>query len=169
MKLTLVMAVTADGKIARDSTEFVDWTGKADKQYFVKVTKAAGVMIMGSKTFDTIGNVLPDRKNVVITTDKSRVSNHKDLVYTDQSPVEILQGLKDEGYTSATLIGGSIINTLFMEQGLVDEVHLTVVPRLFGRGLSLFKRDLDVKMELLDVSTLEKDCLLLKYRIVHPE
>ena len=39
MKVILLMAVTADGLIARNSMQFVDWTGNADKKYFVHITK----------------------------------------------------------------------------------------------------------------------------------
>lgn len=165
MKTTLVMAVTADGMIARNSTEVIDWTGKADKRYFVSVTKKAGVMIMGSKTFDMIGQVLPGRKSIVITKDPSRISDHPDLMYTDQAPEQILSGLAAEGYTGATVIGGSIVNTLFMKKGLIDEIHLTVVPLLFGDGLSLFNQELDIKLALMEAEPLEKDCLLLKYKV----
>ncbi len=62
MEVILLMAMTLDGKIARTRSELVNWTGKKDKQYFVKVTRNAGVVIMGSKTFDTIGYPLPGRK-----------------------------------------------------------------------------------------------------------
>ncbi len=165
MKLTIVMAITADGKIARNSMEFVDWTGKADKQYFVSITRKAGVMIMGSKTFDSIGKILPGRKSVVISTDASRTSDHPDLEFTDKSPKQILTDLETQEFKSATLIGGSIINTLFMEQGLVDEIHLTMVPLLFGTGLSLFNKALNAQMELIDVKTIEKNCLLLRYQV----
>jgi len=166
MKLTLVMAVTADGKIARHSNEAIDWTGKADKKYFVSVTRKAGVMIMGSKTFDMIGKVLPGRKSIVITRDPARVSHHPDLEYTDKTPEQILTSLKARGYKAATLVGGAMINTLFMEKGLVDEIHLTVVSILFGTGLSLFNKEIDVQMELVDKQILEKDCLLLRYRVI---
>ena len=82
MEVILVMAMTLDGKIARDSLEPVDWTGKADKQYFVQVTRKAGVVIMGSRTFDTIGKPLPGRKNIVMTRNKDRKSQAKNLVFT---------------------------------------------------------------------------------------
>jgi dihydrofolate reductase len=165
MKVIIVMAMTADGIIARHSMEFVDWTGKADKQYFVSVTRKAGVMIMGSKTFDTIGTILPGRKSIVMTRNKERVSDHPNLVFTDQSPEQILTDLQAEGVKSVTLIGGSMINTLFMARNLVDEIHVTMVPLLFGKGLSLFNAEIDVRMELMDVQTIEKDCLLLRYTI----
>ena len=55
MKVVLLMATTVDGIIAKDVDEFIDWTGKEDKKYFVKITKEAGVVIMGSTTYKTIG------------------------------------------------------------------------------------------------------------------
>lgn len=165
MKVILLMAVTADGLIARDSMQFVDWTGNADKKYFVHITKKAGVMLMGSKTFDTIGKVLPGRKNIVMTKDKTRVSQDKDLVFTDQTPEEIIEELTAQGFTSATLIGGSIINTLFLKKNLIDEIHVTVVPRLFGQGLSLFNQPTDTLLELLDVVKINESHVLLKYRV----
>jgi dihydrofolate reductase len=159
------MAVTADGMIARNSMELIDWTGKTDKQYFVRVTRRAGVMIMGSKTFDTIGRVLPGRKNIVMTRNKARTSRNKDLIFTDQTPGQILMGLEAQGFETAALIGGSVVNTLFIKEGLIDEIHVTLVPRLFGRGLSLFHEFLDIELELLEIKPMDDGSVLLKYRV----
>lgn len=167
MKVILLMATTADGMIARDSDDLVNWTGKADKKYFVQVTKESGVMIMGSRTFDTIGTVLPDRKNVVMTRNKKRISTDDNLVFTDQAPEEILQELEKQGYSTITLIGGALINSVFINAGLIDEIYMTIVPRIFGEGLSLFKGVLDVNLELLDVIRLDQSHILLKYRVIH--
>jgi dihydrofolate reductase len=160
------MAMTADGMIARDSMQAVDWTGKADKGYFVRVTREAGVMIMGSKTFDAIGKVLPGRKNIVMTRDKNRRSQDPDLIFTDQSPGRIIADLDRRGFSSAALIGGAVVNTLFIKEGLVDEIHVTLVPRFFGKGLTLFSEDLDIQLELLDVQKLTSAHVLLKYRVI---
>ena len=110
MKVILLMAVTADGMIARNSMELIDWTGKADKKYFIHITREAGAMIMGSKTFDTIGKVLPGRKNIVMTRDKTtrdkiRTSQTSDLIFTSQTPKEVLSDLKSQGFESVALIG----------------------------------------------------------------
>lgn len=159
------MAVTADGMIARNSMELIDWTGNADKSYFVQVTKQAGVMIMGSKTFDTIGKVLPGRKNIVMTRDKTRLSQNTNLIFTQKPPGQIIKDLEAQGYGAAVLIGGSVTNTLFMKENLIDEIHITMVPRLFGKGLSLFRDTLDTRLELLDIKKIDKDFVLLKYRV----
>jgi len=165
MKVILVMAVTADGMIARNSMQLVDWTGKADKKYFIHITREAGAMIMGSKTFDTIGKILPGRKNIVMTRDKTRISQDRGLIFTDQSPGEIVKDLQAEGFESAALIGGSVVNTLFMKENLINEIHVTIVPRLFGKGLSLFNKSLDARLELLDVREIDNSHVLLKYLV----
>jgi dihydrofolate reductase len=166
MKIFLLMAMTADGMIARDSNQLVDWTGKADKKYFVEITRKAGVMIMGSNTFDTIGKVLPGRKNIVMTRNQTKKSNNENLIFTSQSPNEIITDLQAQGFESVALIGGSIINTLFLNENLVDEVHLTMVPRIFGKGLALFDKPLDKQLALMDVNKLGEDNVLLRYKVV---
>ena len=61
MKIILMMAMTADGKIAKNSDHFPDWTSKEDKKMFMRVTKEVGVVIMGDKTFFTFPKALPER------------------------------------------------------------------------------------------------------------
>ena len=165
MKVILLMAVTADGMIARDSMQRIDWTGKVDKKYFVHITRKSGAMIMGSKTFDTIGKILPGRKNIVMTRDKTRISRDENLIFASQTPGQIIKGLQAQGFESVALIGGSIVNTLFMKENLIDEIHVTIVPRFFGKGLSLFNETLDIRLELMDIEKIDKGHILLKYRV----
>lgn len=166
MEVILLMAMTLDGKIARGSMELVNWTGKADKHYFVRITREAGVVIMGSRTFDTIGKPLPGRKNIVMTRDKNRTSQMDNLIFTDQSPVEILQDLKVQGFEKAALIGGAVVNTLFAREKLITQVHLTLVPIMFGKGLSLFNEPLDLNLEFLESREIDKGHLLLTYQMI---
>ena len=160
----MVMAMTLDGKIARDSNHPADWTGRDDKKKFIEITKRAGVMIMGSKTFDTIGRALPGRKSIVMTRNPSRKST-QDIIFTDQSPALILETLSHEGFQEAALIGGSQINSVFARANLIDEIHVTVVPILFGRGLSLFDGEMDTRLELVGTEILSDQFLTLKYRM----
>jgi len=165
MKVTLLMAMTVDGKIARDSNQFVDWTNKEDKKIFVLTTKQAGVVIMGSKTYDTIGKPLPGRMNVVMTRDKNRKSTFDNLIFTDQLPRKVLNDLKDMGYSEVALIGGSEINTLFAKE--ITQVQLTVVPKMFGKGLSLFCSPMDMDLSLKYSKVMSDDHLLLIYDVNH--
>ncbi len=164
MKVTMVMAMTLDGKIARDANHPADWTGKLDKKKFVEITQRAGAMIMGSRTFDTIGRVLPGRKNIVMTRNKSRKSCG-DLIFTDKAPALIIEELARQGFEEVALIGGAIINSLFAEAELIDEICVTVVPVLFGRGLSLFDLEMETRLELVDTEIIADHSLVLRYRV----
>ncbi|MGD8674867.1 MAG: dihydrofolate reductase family protein [Desulfobacterales bacterium] len=166
MKVILLMALTVDGLIARGSDHFPDWTGREDKRMFKEMTIKAGVLIMGSKTYDTIGKPLPGRKNVVMSRNKRRISQQENLVFTDKHPRELLADLRQEGFEVAILAGGSQINTIFAREDLIDEIHLTYVPQIFGAGLTLFSESISMQLELIDVKQLGTGQIFTKYRVI---
>ena len=165
MKVILLMAVTADGKIAKHADHFPDWTGTVDKQLFVRLSREAGVVIMGSRTYDTIGTPLPGRLNVVMTRDPGRVSRREDLWYTDLPPVKVVAALAEKGYEKAILAGGATVNTLFAEAGCIQEAVLTVSSRFFGDGISLFSGAVDLSLELRECERIEAQLVMLTYRV----
>jgi len=166
MNVILLMAMTLDGKIGKSDDHFPDWTGKEDKKLFVEVSKKAGVLIMGSKTFDTIGKPLPNRKNIVLTRNRDRVSEWDNLVYTDLSPGDILEDLEKEGFKSVVLAGGSQVNSIFAKANLIDEIIVTICPLVFGGGLSLFSDTIDLQLELKGVERVDRDSVCLRYRVI---
>ena len=166
MKVTLVMAVTLDGKIGKSPDHFPDWTGKEDKKLFAAISRKAGVVIMGSKTFDTFGVPLPGRKNVIMTRDPKRVSHQDELVFTNKKPGQILGMLEEEGYSEAILAGGSLVNSLFAEENLIDEIVVTISPIIFGHGISLFSEEVSLSLKLRAMERIGEDLVYLKYSVV---
>jgi len=158
------MATTLDGKIGKDSDHFPDWTGSEDKKNFVKITKDSGVIIMGSKTFDTIKKPLPGRKNIVMTRDKNKISKWEDLEYTNDSPEKIIENLKKQNYKKVILAGGTTINTIFAKKKLIDEIIITVCPKIFGTGLALFDESISMNLKLKKIEKLEKNTISLHYK-----
>jgi len=165
MKVILIMAITVDGRIGKSRDHFPDWTGTEDKRLFARLSKEAGVVIMGSRTFDTIGKPLPQRKNVILTRNKSRKSEWENLVYTDKPPPAILSDLEAEGFTQVVLAGGTLINSLFAQARLIDEVIVTVSPFIFGYGLSLFSEEIAMDLELREVERLGQNLVYLRYKV----
>ena len=166
MRVSLMVAITADGKIARDAGHYPDWTGSADKKLYVEITKKAGVMIMGSTTFDTIGRVLPGRKTVVMSRNPERRSDREDLVFTQDPVAKILSDLADQGFTEAIVVGGAKINHLFAAEGLIDELILTISPYAFGSGLSIFSDSVDLKLTLKKFWQLDENTLCVRYGVL---
>lgn len=169
MKLILMMAITLDGKIAKHTTQLADWTSHADKKIFVAETKSAGVIIMGKTTYETIGQPLPGRLNVVLDQNPDTSKNiPNSLEYTNLPPKELLADLSARGFEKVILGGGATINGLFLKENLIDEIWLTIEPKIFGEGLSLFKdADVDLSLELIEVRNLDKDVIQARYKVIH--
>lgn len=161
-----MMAVTADGKIAKNSDHFPNWTSKEDKKMFAETSKKHGVVIMGDKTFFTFPKPLPDRLNVVFTLLK-KPPKIKDVVWVGGNPKTVLKKLEKMGYKSAVLGGGSFLNTQFLKKKLIDEIWLTVEPKIFGEGLGVFGGDFEVDLKLLDVEKINEDSVAVKYKVIY--
>jgi dihydrofolate reductase len=66
MKLSLIAAVARNGVIGRDNQ--LPWRLSEDLQFFKRTTMGCPIL-MGRRTYDSIGRPLPGRRNVVITRD----------------------------------------------------------------------------------------------------
>ena len=71
MKIVVVAAIGDNSVIGRDGQ--LPWHLKSDLQHFKKVTSNRPV-IMGRKTHESIGRLLPDRTNIVLTRDLSLIA-----------------------------------------------------------------------------------------------
>jgi dihydrofolate reductase len=163
MKLTLIMAMTADGKIARHNRHFPNWTGRADKRMFKRLTTEAGVVIMGAGTFATIGKPLPGRFNVVMTRHPERYQQSEQIWFTADTPERIVSTLEARGHTVAALTGGATINALFARARLIDDMVVTISPMIFGEGLSLFSEPVHISLELKAMQEIEPGVVVLHY------
>ena len=160
------MAQTLDGKIAKDSDHFPDWTEKVDKKFFMKRTKQSGVMIFGKKTFETLPGILPGRLHVILTRSAGEWDEMKEnLVYTSLTPYKILKKLESLGYENPILAGGTTINTLFAKENLIDDIELTISPVIFGSGLGLFSEEIEISLSLKSQEQIGDQTILLKYEV----
>jgi dihydrofolate reductase len=170
MNVFIIAALTADGFIAQNSEHSpMNWTSKDDKRRFVELTKKAGVVVMGSKTFSTFPKPLKERLNIVYTRDPMKAEETYEkadnLQFTDIDPVELLKGLESKGYSSVAICGGSEIYTKFMKAGVVKKIYLTVEPVVFGTGVSLFKEPVEASIELVSTEKTETGTIFNEYNV----
>lgn len=158
------MAMTLDGKIAKHTNHLANWTSKEDKQFFVKTSKDFGVIMMGETTFETFKQPLPNRLNVVFSK-KEHQPKIKDVKWVSGDPKKILNELETMGFSKALLGGGSTLNSLFLKEKLIDEILITVEPKIFGHGLSLFNEEFDINLELKETKQLSNNVLMLRYKV----
>ncbi|MBN2854173.1 dihydrofolate reductase [Patescibacteria group bacterium] len=165
MKVIMMMAITADGKIAKDSTQFADWTSREDKKLFAKTSKECGAVLMGENTFKTFPSPLKERLNVVFSENENN-PEIEGVKFVKGEPEKVLAELENLGYEKVLLGGGAFLNSLFLEKKLINEIMVTVEPKIFGAGLSLFNRDLDANLKLLNVEKINEDTVLLHYQVL---
>ncbi|MFD0940833.1 dihydrofolate reductase [Pedobacter boryungensis] len=63
-KISIVVAISENNAIGKDNQLL--WHLPADLKHFKEIT-TGGTIIMGRKTYDSIGKPLPNRRNIVIT------------------------------------------------------------------------------------------------------
>ena len=164
MKTVIIVATTADGVIGKHSDHFANWTGKADKRVFVHVTKELGVVVFGLNTYNTFKRGLPGRRTIVYTSNPEEIQE-AGIETTAEAPAELVARLEREGAAGLAVCGGSSIYTQFMEAGVVDELYITVVSRVFGTGVRLFNADMDHHLRLLSAEQLDDQAVLLHYAV----
>jgi dihydrofolate reductase len=101
------------------------WHLPEDLRYFKKTTSGK-VVVMGRKTFESIGKPLPNRHNVVFTRDKQKYDFNKDLL-TYQTVESIIEW-SNEGM-DIFIIGGSQIYGQFYPY--CDNLYITYVNDIY--------------------------------------
>jgi len=164
--VTLIMAITADGKIAKDKNQLADWTSKEDKQLFVQTSKDFGVIMMGENTFRTFPKPLPGRLNLVFSYNGGEDIDGL-LKWAQGEPEKVLEDLEQMGFKKALLGGGAFLNTLFLKKQLISEIILTIEPKIFGNGISLFTEDSEHDLELQECKQLNTNTIMLRYKVIY--
>lgn len=162
-KIILLMAITIDGKIARDKNHFADWTSKEDKLNFYNLTKN-NYVVFGHNTFKMFKNKLKDRTIIVLGNyDFNEVV---DGVYYFNSVEKIIDFVNKRKAKKVFICGGANTNTLFLKN--IQEIYLTIEPKLFCCGINLFNNTyIDDKLykniELKKIKKLNKNSIFLNY------
>ena len=104
---------------------------------------------MGSNTFnaDTFKHSL-NHQLIIMTGNpgKYRSSEIKEEVeFTNESPAELVARFKNKGHEQMLVIGGPHIATSFLKEQLIDELWLTLEPKIFGTGGNFVT---DVKLDI---------------------
>lgn len=169
MIVTLIAAISADGKIAeRAGQSSLDWTSREDLRFFVSKTKEIGTLVMGRKTFETIGKPLPGRRTIVLSRGVGKWGSgggDGTVEWAGESPAELVARLEGEGVAALAVCGGATVYAQFLRAGLVNELFLTVEPVLFGGGVPLAEDIGRVNLSLVESSTLGSSSVLLHYKI----
>jgi len=119
--LTLVVAIDANNGIGIDNK--LPWHLPEDLAHFKRVTLGRPI-VMGRKTFDSIGRALPGRRNIVITRNSGWSHAGVETAASLEAAVALLDGER------ASIIGGAQV---FAEAlAVADEMIVTHIDHAFA-------------------------------------
>jgi dihydrofolate reductase len=120
MIVSILVAVAKNGVIGKDNQ--LIWRLSEDLKNFKKLTLGHSI-IMGRKTFDSIGKPLPGRTSIVISRNKDLVIPGCEVAGSLTKAIET--AAENEGSDEVFVIGGGEI--FKQAQELADKIYLTIV------------------------------------------
>lgn len=126
MILSHIVAAAKNDVIGSHNT--LPWDIPEDMQFFLDKTKHKA-LIMGRKTFESVGHPLPGRLNVVITRQKDYSPKGAIVVSTLAEAVEACKAQIPKYGEEIFIIGGGEIYRESL--GIVDRVYLTRIHKEF--------------------------------------
>jgi dihydrofolate reductase len=173
MKAILVFVSTLDGKVTKwGNPDVRSWSSQSDKEYFKNIWNKNRLIVMGINTYN-VERLQPSPGHIytVMTHNPSEyqeLEKQGQLEFTDESPQNLFKRFETEGHELVLVVGGAQIATSFLKEQLIDELWLTIEPKIFGRGGSFVtEENLDISLQLLDSERVnEQGTMINKYRVL---
>ncbi len=140
MKIEAILAHDLNNGIGNGGK--LPWKCKKDMDFF-KLTTTGHFVLMGSKTFDSLGKPLPNRVNIVLTRDPAKYTekykNIKNVIFT--SRIHFYEYIQDnlEEFKKVFdfllpeckmfIIGGSEIFNMYLP--ICDSIWITTIKRIY--------------------------------------
>lgn len=172
-KTILYIASSLDGFIAgaNDDLSFLSLVEQEGEDYGYQSFYAnVDAVVLGRRTYEKVielGVPAPhaEKETYVITkTPKPAVGNTH---FFTGNVTELIARLRDEEGKTIFVDGGSQMVALLRQQFLLDEMVVSIIPILLGKGIPLFAENLpNQKLELLQCQSFPKGLVQLRYRFL---
>jgi len=158
MKITLVAAIASNNVIGKENS--LPWNIPEDLKRFKQMT-SGHTILMGRKTFDSIGRPLPNRQNIVMTKDENFEQEGIKVINDFDEALELIKESNEDVF----VIGGSKIYELF--EPVANSLAITRILKDF-EGDAFFP---DINWDLWQIEKEEKffdeksniECKLIEY------
>ncbi|MGD2185200.1 MAG: dihydrofolate reductase [Desulfobacterales bacterium] len=120
MRISLIAAMAKNRVIGRQGE--IPWKIPGEQKLFKKITFGHTV-IMGRKTYESLGQPLPGRTNIIVTRQTDYRADGCLVVHDLSSAIECCPEVEDEAFICG---GGQLYHEAL---ALADRIYLTVIPR----------------------------------------
>ncbi len=177
IKIIAFAATSLDGFIARQD-DSLDWLDQANKRVpkgedcgYKEFLKSIEIIVMGRVTFEkvlTFDKWPYEEKRIIVLSNneiKIPIELQKTVLWSSLKPYDLVQKLSKEGKRNIYVDGGNTIQR-FLLSDLLDEITITIIPILLGKGKRLFSEIArEIKLELIGSKSYDFGFVQNKYRI----
>lgn len=148
--MKIILAVDQNFAIGKDNKLLFHIS--EDLKHFKKTTLDS-IVIMGRKTYESMGGALPKRDNLILTRNKDYKADNAQVFTTKD---QILDYVKNHPSKKAFVIGGGEIVNIFLDQ--CDEAIITkVMEDVKDADTFLHNFDIDPDFEMVEKSDIHEE------------
>lgn len=122
MSISLV-AAQAENRVIGNGPE-IPWRVKGEQALFKKIT-LGGVLVMGRKTFESIGRPLPGRTTIIVTRSANYQVENCLTAQSVEAALSMAEAIAESEAKPIFIAGGGDLYAQTIE--LADELHLTTI------------------------------------------
>ncbi len=123
MKISLIAAIASENRALGKDNNLI-YKIPEDLRRFKELTKGH-VIIMGRKTFESIGKALPNRINIVITSNPNFTAENVVVTHSLDEALQLASLAQGKPDDEVFIIGGGLVYKEAIEKA--DKLYLTIV------------------------------------------
>lgn len=170
-KVILFIATSLDGFIAGNDGN-TDWLFTDGDFGYTEFYDSIGITLMGHNTYKFLLQLdyfpYHDKKNFVFTREE-RKPDHNPVTFITGDVTEFVRELKAKEKEHIWLVGGGQINSILLNEDLIDELIISIHPIVLGQGVPLFKdKSLNnLPFKLINSRVFDRGLVQLTYSLGH--
>jgi len=150
-KIKLFIASSLDGYIAREDGN-IDWLPQSGNSGYDEFYKTIDTVIMGRKTYEqilTFGKYPYEGQKSYVFTKNTEIKKDGNIEFVFETEKLVKELLSSSG-KDVWLVGGADLISTFLNFDLIDDIILSIIPIVLGKGIPLFKNiQKEIKFELV--------------------
>lgn len=173
-RIELYIACSLDGYIARKDGS-IDWLteyeNNSETDYgYSEFYSSIGTVLMGRKTYEQVLGFgdwpYGEKKTYVFTRQNEPLRREKNVEFVSGDIGEFARRLKENTDEDIWLVGGSQLIKVFLEENLVQDFIVFVVPIILGSGIPLFDRiGKEIRLKMINTERYESGLVRVEYEI----
>ncbi|WP_414753630.1 dihydrofolate reductase family protein [Anabaena sp. CCY 9910] len=170
-KITLFIASSLDGYIARDSGD-IDWLFTDQDYGYTEFIAQIDTLIMGNKTYQqilTFGEYPYQDQEVFVFSKTYSGETNNGAKYINSDWEDFIKTLRISNGRDIWLVGGAQLIHFFLKHGFIDESILSIHPIILGSGIPLILKDptIETKLQLQEVKSFDTGLVQISYNLTY--